>query len=485
MDNVRLLLELTSLPTETEWVEFKQNYLQLEQIGEYISAMANTAALLGRECGYLVWGVKDDTHELVGTTFNPKSTSSRVGNQDIEIWTSVHLNPRIDFRMERFQHDGKYFVICTVPAARHAVVEFRNVGYVRVGATKTNLNTQPEKLRSLLLILNQYEFEVETVVDRLKRDEIENLLSLETYYQLMGQPMPSTKAAVDAFIKEKLVLIRDDGTYSITNMGAILFAHALDDFDALRRKSIRIIEYKGSGRTETKQEVEDVRGYAVGFVGIIGRLKQLLPVNEVIENALRKQVPVFPEIALRELVANELIHQDFTVKGAGPMIEIFADRIEFTNPGESMVDTLRIIDAPPQSRNDRLASLMRRLNICEERGSGIDKVIRSVEMFQLPAPKFEKVNGFTRATLYAPIPFKDMDKSDRIRACYQHACLMYVNNQKTTNASVRQRFGLTENDVALATRIIRDTSEADKIKPKTDDTGVVGRRYVEYLPFWA
>jgi ATP-dependent DNA helicase RecG len=70
------------------------------------------------------------------------------------------------------------------------------------------------------------------------------------------------------------------------------------------------------------------------------------------------------------------------------MVEIFAQRMEITNPGEPLVDTLRFIDTPPKCRNEGLAAMMRRMKICEEAGTGIDKVIAAIEAFQLPAPDF-------------------------------------------------------------------------------------------------
>ncbi|MCL4305890.1 putative DNA binding domain-containing protein [bacterium] len=483
MDYSELLKNLAAMPRETEWAEFKVNNDRPETIAENISAIANSTALLGREWGYVVWGVDNETHALVGTSFRPHG--EKVGNEALENWLLrlVFPQPAVVFR--EFDHDGKHFVVLEIRAAKHTPVRFKSEDFIRVGSYTKKLKDHPEKERELWRKLGQYEYESEVASEGVSRTEVERLLSFETYFKLLGQPVPSIERMIELFLKEDVIRWRLDNTYDITNLGAILFAHDLGAFGQLARKAIRVIEYKGTGRTETKQESEDSRGYAVSFVNLITRLRLQLPSNEVIENALRKQVPIYPEIALRELVANELIHQDFSVRGSGPMIEIFSDRIEFTNPGESLVDPIRIIDAPPQSRNDRLASLMRRLNVCEERGSGIDKVITSVELFQLPAPKFEKVNGFTRSTLYAPIPFKSMDKSDRIRACYQHACLMYVTNQKTTNASVRQRFGLDDGGVSTATRIIGDTYEANLIKPKTDDAGGVSRRYAEYLPFWA
>jgi ATP-dependent DNA helicase RecG len=101
---------------------------------------------------------------------------------------------------------------------------------------------------------------------------------------------------------------------------------------------------------------------------------------------------MYPEIAVRELIANALIHQNFSVTGVGPMIEIFANRMEITNPGIPLVQTDRFLDSPPRSRNETLASIMRRIGICEERGSGVDKIIFETELYQLPAPL--GLNGF-------------------------------------------------------------------------------------------
>jgi ATP-dependent DNA helicase RecG len=189
--------------------------------------------------------------------------------------------------------------------------------------------------------------------------------------------------------------------------------------------------------------------------GLIRFVNGLLPSNEVVEQALRKTVPMFPELAVRELVANAIIHQDFAVTGAGPMVEIFDSRIEITNPGEPLVDTQRFLDTPPRSRNEVMASLMRRFRICEERGSGIDKVVSQVELFQLPAPLFEVPAGFTRTVLFAHKPLSAMDKADRVRACYLHACLRYVTREPMTNTSVRERFGIPEKNAATASPLRR------------------------------
>ena len=231
------------------------------------------------------------------------------------------------------------------------------------------------------------------------------------------------------------------------------------------------------------KEQEGRLGYAAGFKGLIKYLMDQLPSNEIIESALRKQTKMYPEVALREIVANALIHQNFSITGTGVMIEIYPDRIEVTNPGIPLVDTNRFIDTAPKSRNETLASLMRRLNICEERGSGIDRTIAAIEAFQLPAPKFIREEDYTKVILYAHKSLAKMDKDDRIRACYQHCCLQQVQNQTMNNQSVRQRFNISEKNYPMASRIIADTIESGLIKP--GDPTNNSRKHATYIPFWA
>ena len=244
---------------------------------------------------------------------------------------------------------------------------------------------------------------------------------------------------------------------------------------------MRVVLYRGSGRNEPVKEQMDEKGYASGFAGLMGYINGLIPSNEIIGQALRKTVPMFPELAVRELVANALIHQDFFVTGAGPMVEIFENRIEITNPGEPLVDTDRFVDTPPKSRNDALASMMRRFRICEERGSGIDKVVFQVELFQLPAPLFEVPEGFTRAVLFAHKDLKEMDKEERVRAVYLHACLRYVNRMYLTNTSVRERFGIKQENKAIASRLIKDTLEAEMIRLVNEN---IADKLRAYIPYW-
>ena len=254
-------------------------------------------------------------------------------------------------------------------------------------------------------------------------------------------------------------------------------------FEDLARKVVRVIVYKGKNRLNTIKEHVAGKGYAVGFQDLIEYINSKLPSNEEIGKAFRKEVKVYPEIAIRELVANALIHQDYGITGTGPMIEIFEDRIEIGNPGKPLINTLRFIDSSPQSRNERLAFFMRRINICEERGSGIDKVVNSAEVYQLPAPDFIEEENHLKVVMYAPKSLRQMERKDKIRACYQHCCLKYVSADSMTNKSLRERFKIEEQNYSMASRIIADTIDEKLIKGF--DPSSKSKKHAKYIPYWA
>lgn len=161
---------------------------------------------------------------------------------------------------------------------------------------------------------------------------------------------------------------------------------------------------------------------------------------------------------------------------------VFDDRVEISNPGVPIIDLDRLVDAPPRSRNEALASLMRRMGICEERGSGWDKVAFQVEFHQLPAPEVVTTADTTRVTLLSPRPLVDMSPEDKARAVYLHACLNQVSRKSTTNSSVRQRFGIEEQNKATASRLLKDAVRRGLIAPYDKDTSP---RHMRYVPFWA
>jgi ATP-dependent DNA helicase RecG len=476
-----LVHELTGLPTETGWLEFKHNNAEPQEIGEYISALANSAALEGKAQAYLLWGVDDGSHTIVGTDFDP--ASKRVGNEELENWLLRQLAPKIGFRFRKLTVNELPVVLLEIDRAFRHPVQFAGTPFVRIGTYKKRLKDFPEKERALWRVLDTTPFELLPAAEKLSADEALKLLDYPAYFDLLDKPLPNSRDAIlEALAADRLVEAMGGGYWRIFNLGAVLFAKKLSDFGRLQRKAVRVVVYQGTGRITTLREQEGARGYAAGFERLIGFINGLLPVNEVIGQALRKSVPVYPELAIRELVANAIIHQDLTITGSGPMVEIFDNRMEITNPGIPLVDPSRLLDSPPRSRNESLASLMRLIGICEERGSGVDKVVSQTELYQLPAPAFEIVGDSTRSTLFAPRPLTKMDKEDRVRAVYLHASLRYVQREFMTNSSLRERFGIDPKNSATASRLLKEALAAKEIRLQDVLAAPKARRYI---PKWA
>lgn len=475
---IDLINELVKQPHESEWVEFKLNFHSADEIGERISSLSNGACIHNQNVGYLVFGIEDQTHIIKGTTF--KAKSQKKGGEDLEHWLTSRLNPKIDFTVYEFDYDAtRHISLYVIPAAKNQPVEFLHQSYIRIGSITKKLNEYPEK-QAKIWKRDIVPFEKEIAMDNLSAADITKYLSTETYFDLMKIPYPSTQQGViDKFVEDGLV-VKNRG-YAITKLGALLFAKQLKDFESVSRKSIRVIVYKGKNKVETEREQIGGRGYAIGFEGLMTWINGQLPANEEIGKALRTESRMYPEIAVRELVANALVHQDLNEKGF-PMVEIFTDRIEISNPGTPLVTPERFIDAY-LSRNEKLADIMRRMAFCEEKGSGLDKVIFNIELYQLPPLNVIVAESRTRITMYSYKILLDLDKKEKVKACYQHACLKYVSNEKMTNQSLRDRFNIADHNYAAASRIIRDALNEGVIKE--DDPESKSRKYASYIPFWA
>ena len=475
-----LLFEIVQLPKESEWVEFKVNNADPQEIGKNISALSNSACLHKQSCAYLVWGVEDATHKLVGTKF--VFTTAKKGSEELEHWIAQRLSPRIDFKVREFILENKQFVIVEIPATTSYPVTFMKAAYIRIGGITRELHEFPEKEKKIWLNCAGVKFEDEFAIKDISAGDVINLLNCQGFFELLKIPFPSDRDGV----LQKLLLFglikHERGVYHITNLGAISLAKNLTQFGTLTKKAPRVIVYEGKDKLKIKRQQDGVMGYAVGFAGLIAYINSHLPSNEEISGAFRETVKVYPEVAIRELIANALIHQDFNESEVPLLIEIFSDRIEITNPGKPIIKTNRFIDEN-KSRNENLSSLMRKLRICEHLGSGIDKVIDAIEFFQLPAPDFQETDTHTKVIVFSPQKYKDMEKGDRIRACYQHCGLKYIKSDKMTNTSLRTRFKIDIRNSSMVSTIINQTLKEGLIK--YDDPANNSRKFAKYVPYWA
>ncbi len=477
-----LIKDLLASPGESGWLEFKENNSDPKQIGRNISALANSAVLEGKPYGYIVWGIRDKDRTPVGTRFDPNT--AKIGEEELESWLVRKLKQQVYFRFSEGRFQGKRIVLLKIPRAKGRTVRFSGIDYIRIGSYTKKLRDAPAEVESKLWsLLSEVSFENDVVMEGITDEEVLKVLDYSAYFDLLGQSLPENREGILSVLEsDELVHKNSAGGWDVTNMCAVLLARNLYDFPALRRKVLRIIQYKGTAKLNALVEREVSRGYASGFNDIIDYISVLSPAHEVLESPLRQTVSMFPKLAIRELVANMLLHQDFHITGTPLMVEIFEDRIEFTNPGSPLIDTQRFIDHPPHSRNEDITSLMRRFGICEERGSGIDKVVDLIEAFQLPAPLFEEGEEFTRVVLFAHKSLSAMDKAERVRACYWHACLRYHLRKPVNNASLRERFGIQQNNAAKVSRIVNEAIEEGYIAVANPEVGKKGRRYI---PIWA
>jgi len=453
--------------SEHQNLEFKEakDHLGTEKICEYCVAIANEGG------GVLLLGISDKRpRQLVGTSAieNPVKMSQKLFN---------NLGFRVN--VEAVNHCDGRVVVFQIPARpKGSAYHLRGRYLMRSGEELISMSE--DRLR-VIFDEGKPDWLEEHSLTGLAAQQIIDFLDTQAFFDLLSLPYPTDRQSViDRLIQEHLIDYNNG--YAIRRLGALLFAKQLDDFQDIARKAPRVIIYTGTSKMETRLDRFINRGYAVGFRELIQFIMSQLPQSEVIQNALRKEVTLVPEDAVRELVANSLIHQDFQVTGTSVVTEIYADRVEISNPGDPIVPVERFIDGY-QSRNERLAGIMRRMRICEEKGSGIDKVIKLMENNQFPAPDFRTTYNRTNAVIFAPKPFEEMIREDRIRACYQHACLKWVENTQMTNQSLRDRFRLPENKSAIISQVIAQTLEVGLIKADEKIGG--SRKFARYLPSWA
>lgn len=454
--------------SENAKLEFKAatKEFDFKKLCKYCVALANEGG------GNLLLGIRDrPPRKVIGTMSyrNPAKAETDLFQK---------LNFRVD--IESVSHPGGRVVIFHIPSRPSGTAyAFEGAYWMRSGESLVPMSE--DRLRKIFS-----ESQPDWLSHAAKTDcdagAVIELLDTQSYFDLSGAHYPTKRAGVLERLENEGIIKRKGKGWLITNFGAILFAKQLDHFGNLAYKAPRIIVYDGKGKIKTKADKSHNTGYINGFESLFGIINNLIPSNEVIKQALRREVKMFPPLAVRELIANALIHQDFNETGGAVMIEFYDDRMEISNPGEPPIPPDRFIDVY-KSRNERLANIMRRFGICEEQGSGVDKVISDVETFQLPAPDFRVAHQRTSVVLFAPQHLKQMNQKDRIRACYQHCCLRYVMNDQMTNSSLRDRFKLSKNKTTTASTIIKATMKDKRIKLANPEQQ--SNRYRKYVPFWA
>lgn len=476
-DKAIVLLEksLKPVPQELNELDWKGGLSDdKERLAQHICAFSN---LTGG--GVLVYGVNNDA---TFTELSQEEIERIVTRLDNIAQNRMFMPVQLDH--EVMAYDGHPLLFVYVPECREKPMHLRGTDiydcYIRSAGHTVRMSRQ--QVRLMIADSEGINYEDRMAKHGLSALDVLSLLNYKKVFELLERQLPTTDEGILNFMEELGICRSENVGYGITNLGALLFANSLSSFETMKGRSIIVRRYVGNNNRQLLLEQEEAMGYAVGLEGLITFVMKNTG-TERIDSAVRELIPTYPRVALREFIANALVHQDFAVKGMPITIEIFGNRLTITNPGYSLNDVTRLIDLPPHSRNEQMAQLMLQLGLCERRGSGVDRAVEAMEKMLLPAYKAESGNDYTRVTLFPKKSVSDMTKEERIEACYQHCCLAYADNEAMNNQSVRERFGLNKNQGTIASHIIADTVAKGLIKSANPDSD--SRKFVSYIPFYA
>lgn len=473
---------ILSHPAEKEWFELKKDNFDPITLAKNISGIMNSLIRYDIARGYIVWGIDDVSHEVVGTSFIPDLKKYK--NEELLFWLTKNITPHPDLSFRTLEYRNHPVVILVINIIPTAISKFQGVALIRIGSNTTELKNYPTIEKEIWQKVFSYDYESTPAKSNLDRLQVEEYLDFNAMYEMRLRGTTLEKEMLfDEAINCGIVKANKDSTYDITNLGALLYARNLASFNNLSSKSLRVIEYIGDSRLETKDEYRMTGGYLVEFNKVYRKIMDSLADHEEIgEDGIRKMVYRFPYMTIRELLANTLMHQDFTINELHPMVEIFSNRVEFTNAGKSLVPSDRLVDFPPRTRNEGIAKEFYNARISESRGTGWDKIAATSPAFGCPTPQLEEFGNSVRVTLMGRRGLNAMTFDEKMRTIYYYACFLWVSKDYLTNQNLRKIFRLQDKDNSVASRLLSQAVEEKYLKifdPKSSP------RDRKYLPFYA
>ena len=353
-----LIKECLGYEDELEWVEFKANIFNIDEVGEYISALSNSAAILGKPNAYMIWGIENDTHKIIGTNIN---YNKEINNEPIQHYLARKLSPSLAFYFDETKYEDKRVVVLTIPAAKIVPTDYQGVRYIRIGSSKENLKKYPEREAFLFSILT---FGLPTINNKASEYQDLTFNQLFTYYSSKGIELNKNN------FKTNLHLLTDDGKYNI-------MAQLLSDNSHV---PIRVAIFDGKTKASKMYSVKEF-----GYKCLLNSLYEVLNYGEILnipqadeEGRImeRKEVMLFNYDAYREAVINAFVHNKW-VDLNEPMITVYNDRIEILSRGElAPLQTLNgFYKGHSIPVNEKLSEMFLQLHISEKTGRGIPTII--------------------------------------------------------------------------------------------------------------
>ncbi len=384
MDIKKTVIELCAYSDEQEWFEFKENWFQPDALGEYVSALSNAAAFHGKKCAYFVWGIDDETHEIVGTTFNQYDNFHQEPYQN---YLARNLSPSINFSFEEVELEGKRVVVMMIPAAADIPTSYREKRYIRIGSSKCNIKDYPKREIELFKRLDGRLETIETMPSKYQELTFQKLMG---YYGSKGIVLnPET------FIKN-LGLKNEKGEFN-------LLAQLLSDNSHIPlRVSVFDGETKGSDLFSVREFGNNCLLYSLDELLRYGDVLNIIQADEKDRVVERKEVPLFDNNAFREAIINAVLHNKWTT-GNEPMISVFSNRIEILSrgplPPTQTMEGFFLGESIPV--NEKLSEIFLQLHISEKSGRGVPKI---VELYGKDAYSFRE------NSIVVTIPFRRVNQ---------------------------------------------------------------------------
>lgn len=382
-DYAELVHSLLQYDSEREWLEFKENWFEAHALGEYISALSNAAAMQGRTVGYFVWGVSNDTHEIVGTDFDFQQDYK---HEPLQHYLARLTAPDIGFRFHETEADGKRVVILEIPAAVKVPTSFDRERYIRIGSSKESVARYPEREAQLFDVLRNGIPTIENTESAYQDLSFERLF---TYFAGRGISLKQET------YQKNLGLLTGSGKYNI------LAQLLSDDCRIPIRVSIFRGETKGSPLYSVKEFGNSCVLSAMDKILDYGDVINLVQVDERNRSMVRKDVSLFSQDAFREAIINAFVHNKW-VDGNAPMITIYSNRIEILSRGtlapRQTLEGFYLGESVPV--NQRLSDIFLQLHISERSGRGVPKIteVYGKEIFE-----------FRENSIVVNIPFNRID----------------------------------------------------------------------------
>lgn len=375
-----IVKELCSYSDEQEWFEFKENWFEIQQLGEYISAISNAAAYLGKKNGYFIWGVNDKTHDIVGTEFNYYGNYK---NEPMQNFLARNLNPKINFKFAELYIERNRVVVLTIPAAKDIPTSFNEKRYIRIGSSRANLSDYPLKEKELFKILESGPATIENTESQYQDLSFNKLL---VYYASKGIELK------EKTFKKNLGLLTENGKYNI------LAQLLSDDSKIPLRVSIFEGENKASKLFSVREFGYNCILYTLDEILRYGDVLNILKADESNRVVERIDVSLFESDVFREAIINSILHNKW-VDGNEPMISVFSNRIEILSRGSLAPNqTLEgFYHGESVPVNPKLSEIFLQLHISEKAGRGVPKIIETYG---------KEAYEFRENSIVVKIPFK-------------------------------------------------------------------------------